>query len=178
MEMTDGKFDIELFKQRLYEARERAGFSTNAALAAASGASSASIGNYMNGKRTPRGLLDLVPIAKALGVSLDYLCGLSDDPKPSERFALETYYDVGRILDKLSLCFMYGGVSVNGDDVVLTMKDAKLASFVKREHTVVNLEGTVSVLRILDLIGDIEDEMRAEVLPQDSPLKMSERMGV
>lgn len=162
------QFDREQFATRLYTAKERAGFSKNTDLAAACGASASSIGYYLNQKRTPRGLDDLIPIAKALNVSIDFLCGLSDDPKPSKRFQLETYFDVYKALHKLSLSFENGTTIVKGDNVILTLKDAKLAGFISRVHKVIDLGGVISFSRVFDLLGDIEEEMRNEPLTNEA----------
>lgn len=72
--MTDGNFP-----KRLKETMTAKGL-TGRELAAAAGTSEATVSRYLSGARTPEGIDVLAGAAKALGVSSDYLLGLTNNP--------------------------------------------------------------------------------------------------
>lgn len=105
MEKTDYSFNSTIFQERLKAAMEKKHY-RNADLARITGISAATIGNYINGHRTPRGFADIVPVAKALDVSLDYLAGVigpdkQDDKKPSGLFRPQNYYEAVKMINLL-----------------------------------------------------------------------------
>lgn len=76
-----------IFSERLRALRTLKNLS-QAALADMLHISVRTIIRYENGDRVPD-LDTACLLAQVLGVSLDYLCGLSDNPHPSEPFPLE-----------------------------------------------------------------------------------------
>lgn len=70
-----------MFHERLNKALAVTGTQPSE-LARRSNMSRGQVSNYLNAKRTP-GVDIIVRFAKALGVSADFLLGLSDDPTPA-----------------------------------------------------------------------------------------------
>lgn len=70
------------FRIRLKEVRENKGLSQYA-LASAIGESQSTLASWENGRAMPRANT-LLKLAKHLGVSLDYLCGLSNVPEMAD----------------------------------------------------------------------------------------------
>ena len=68
--------DVERFIKRLQSSRKKQGFGRDR-LAELSGVSKSTIVNIENGKHLPY-LHTAIALAKALNVSLDWLCGLDD----------------------------------------------------------------------------------------------------
>lgn len=102
-----------IFQDRLKEAMNASRFETNTELAEASGISNQTIGNYLTGRRFPRGLTEVLQIAKSLNVSLDYLCGNSDTAKGrGTSIRLETYEDLYRIIAGFTTMFLSSSVSI------------------------------------------------------------------
>lgn len=101
------------FQDRLKEAMSASKFETNTELAEASGVSNQTIGNYLTGRRFPRGLTEVLQLAKSLNVSLDYLCGISDDAKDrSTSIRMETYEDLYRIIAGFTTMFLNSSISI------------------------------------------------------------------
>ena len=106
-------FDAELFKTRLNDSIKEKGYK-NAELASLCGVSAAAVGHYRKGTRSPRGANEIVPIAKALNVSLDYLYGLSDVKTPnSPRMRMNNYKDAYQAITALLSCFPIASITVN-----------------------------------------------------------------
>ena len=79
---------MEPFARNLQSEMERRGWNQTT-LAKRSGLAKATIGRYLSGERTP-GLLEATEIAKALGVPLDHLVGISSEiPSVTEREILK-----------------------------------------------------------------------------------------
>lgn len=79
--MQGEEFPSTIFSERLAELLRLRNM-TPAALARATGISSAAFSLILSGKRQDPGVTNAAKIASALGVSLDYLVGLSDTPAP------------------------------------------------------------------------------------------------
>jgi transcriptional regulator with XRE-family HTH domain len=78
------KMDMHVFAQRLRESRERQGLSQTE-LAARSGLNLGNV-NELEHERKPSVRADtLVALADTLEVSMDYLAGLTEDPRPRRR---------------------------------------------------------------------------------------------
>ena len=79
--------DFSQFAGTLREQLETHGFSQKQ-LARAAATTEATISRYVTGKNQPE-ISIVVRIAKALNVSVDYLCGLTDTPAPKESLGAE-----------------------------------------------------------------------------------------
>ena len=102
--MNDTQLNDTLFADRLRDARKAAGMSQTT-LGEAAGVSAQNISACEKGKNLPT-LFTAVALAKALGVSLDYLCGIDTGAaaaKPITR--LQTIADVVGHLSTLASIF-------------------------------------------------------------------------
>jgi transcriptional regulator with XRE-family HTH domain len=79
--------DNERFARTLEELIESRGISQKR-LSVDAGTTEATISRYIAGKNQPE-IKIVVRIAKALNVSVDYLCGLTDSPTPRENLGAE-----------------------------------------------------------------------------------------
>lgn len=95
--------DTSIFTERILETRKKANMSQRE-LGDAAAVSAQAVSAYERGLQLPT-LSAAADIAQALGVSLDYLVGLSDDPKapvaPRSYLPLSTVADVVEVLATL-----------------------------------------------------------------------------
>ena len=173
LERAKYSFDSDLFAKRLADAILQSDYN-KASLAKETGVSPQTIGNYANGKRTPRGVADVYPIAKALGVSLDYLFGLSDVKEiagasncgPSEP---KYYYDAVRLASKTSI--LPGGKIYTNDSktVTIVIEDDLLWRFINQENKLFELlgNGSLSERAFSIALDDLRDRMKETLLPED-----------
>lgn len=99
--MVGKRFDSKVFSDRLGKAMKKRGFDTISSLANRAGVSQPAISNYLDCSRIPK-LDAVVAIADSLGVSIDYLAGLSDMEQPAKsKFTPKNYRDVYEVIDDL-----------------------------------------------------------------------------
>ena len=96
----------EVIGERLVEARRRAGMN-QAELGAAIGGYSQSMMSHIEAGRTPLRFERAVEVARELGVSLDWLTGLTDDPTPAAELAERS--SGGKRLARLYLTWRHPG---------------------------------------------------------------------
>lgn len=176
MDATKYKFNGDLFKERLKQAIEKKSYK-NAELSRITGVSAATIGNYLNGNRTPRGFGDIVPVAKALNVSVDYLAGVVDynylDESEKDGGAHpRNYWDAVKLINVLLESF--GGkadLSVSlGNTVQLDINDSRLTVFLDQQRQLYDMVGgSLSVRAFSIALDDLNDKMRKT--PLESPVK-------
>lgn len=176
MDAMDYAFNEELFRERLKQALEKKGYS-KAQLSNMVGVTAATIGHYINGKRSPRGFGDLVPVAKALNVSLDYLAGVADynylDESEKDGGARpRNYLDVVKLINVLMESFK-GNTELTqslGSTVQLDIHDPKLMNFLNQQGKLYEMVGgPLSVRAFTIALDDLNDRMRKT--PLDSPIK-------
>ena len=154
MERNNYVFDQDLFQERLQKAMSKSGFKSNVALSSKTGVSAATIGNYIKGSRKPRGAEEIVPIAKALGVSVDYLYGISDYETPvrstGSKFEIENYEDAYRMIEALAGAFENTSArieeesdpyeeSARSEVLTILIRDKQLIEFKKQDEKIYNL---------------------------------------
>ena len=175
MDVTKYSFNGDLFKERLKQAIDKKRYK-NAELSRMTGVSAATIGNYLNGNRTPRGFGDIVPVAKALNVSVDYLAGvvdynyLDESDKPGSSYP-KNYYDVVRLMNILIESFK-GEADLSGFDntVQLEIKDSKLMNFLGQQDQLTKMVGRALSSRAFSIaLDDLNDKMRKTPLYSPIP---------
>ena len=129
-----------IFSQRLREARERQGL-TAAELSRQSGVAAQSLNSYesvssKNHKEPKIG--SAVKLAKTLGVSLDWLCGI-DEERTSNRFT--NYKDIAKCMLSLGECFYRANIYAPKDKeyVEIAFGDGTLARFFQEYNKMVSL---------------------------------------
>ena len=176
MDATQYSFNGDLFKERLKQAIEKKRYK-NAELSRITGVSAATIGNYLNGNRTPRGFGDIVPVAKALNVSVDYLAGVVDynylDESEKDGGAHpRNYWDAVKLINVLMESFK-GKTELTqsvGSTVQLDIADSKLMSFLNQQAQLYEMVGGSLSMRAFNIaLDDLNDKMRKT--PLESPIK-------
>ncbi len=174
-------FNSDLFRKRLEKSIKERGYK-NADLSRETGVTAATIGNYVNGNRIPRGFQEIVPLAKALDVSLDYLAGLSDEKAPQkDKFMIENYADAMRAIDSLTFCFQTDVKTIHHeaeligydpydekenysepyDEFVLTIRDNALCEFNRKRNALINALGDIIKIERYNLLyDDLAEEMK------------------
>ena len=179
-------FNEDLFRKRLRAAMNAKGYN-NAELAKVTQVSPVTIGHYLgtrsNNTRTPRGIADIYPIAKALDVSLDYLFGLTDtnsldESKEDGTTHPRNYLDAVKLMNVLMESFVtkatmkvhediddtYGTKGVN-----LWICDKKLASFIEKQQQLYDMVGGALSVRAFSIaLDDLNEEMRKT--PLETPV--------
>lgn len=172
MDATQYSFNGDLFKERLKQAIDNKHYK-NAELSRMTGVSAATIGNYINGNRSPRGFGDIVPIAKALNVSVDYLAGVCDynyldESNKAGSSIPQNYYDVVKLINILSESF---------DDVKLTktpngtmrleIPNEKLSDFLDQQEQLYDMVGGSLSLRAFNIaLDDLNEKMKKTPLEE------------
>ena len=173
MDATQYSFNEDVFKKRLKEAIDKKHYS-NAELARLTGVSAATIGNYVNGNRTPRGFGDIVPVAKALNVSVDYLAGVADynylvDSEKGGAVHPRNYLDAVRLATITSI--LPGGKIYTNDSktVTIVIEDDLLWRFINQENKLFELlgDGSLSERAFSIALDDLRDRMKETLLPED-----------
>lgn len=182
IEKVEYSFDKDLFRKRLAEVK---GGTSNADLAQKTGVSAATIGNYINGNRTPRGFGDIVPIAKALNVSVDYLAGVCDynyldENKNDGASHPQNYYDVVKLINTLLGSFEGKTelIQTLSYAVRIEIADEKLVSFLNQQKQLYDMVGGPLSARAFNIaLDDLSDKMRktkldtpiCDISPEDIP---------
>lgn len=104
--MVEKEIDMAKFSKRLKETRVEKNFDTQQKLAKEVGISTQALSSYESfGKNKNKGKMPrldtLFKLAYALGVSLDYLCGLCDSPSIADS-PIRSEYDVARTILRLA----------------------------------------------------------------------------
>lgn len=176
MDVTQYSFNGDLFKERLKEAIDKKHYK-NAELSRITGVSAATIGNYLNGNRTPRGFGDIVPVAKALNVSVDYLAGVVDfnylDESEKEGSSHpRNYWDAVKLINVLMESFK-GKTELTasiGNTLRLDIADSKLMSFMNQQAQLYEMVGgSLSVRAFSIALDDLNEKMKKTKL--ESPVK-------
>lgn len=109
------------FSMRLYEAMKLRKMS-QIDLARASGIHHGTISNYCRGKYIPKSE-KMTAIASALGVSVSYLAGYSDEPNPTGDPGLDAFLDT---FTRMTQPGSFGPVSVTSEElrIVLAYREA------------------------------------------------------
>ena len=186
MDVTKYSFNEDVFKERLKAAIEKKHY-TNAELARMTGVSAATIGNYVNGHRMPRGFGDIVPVAKALNVSLDYLAGVAESNyldernKPGSSYP-KNYYDVVKLMNILIESFK-GEADLSGFDntVQLEIRDSKLMNFLGQQDQLTKMVGRALSPRAFSIaLDDLNDKMKKTPLfsPIPDVLSIDELLAI
>lgn len=173
-------FNEDLFRSRLREAINEKNYK-NAQLSRITGVSAATIGHYLGtGKNTrkPRGVADIYPIAKALGVSLDYLFGLSDEKviggvRNDGSSEPKNYYDAVRMINTLTLAFLAkSDLTVSmGDSVQIVLNDPNLAEYMRQQKQLFDMHGiSLSDRAFVIALDDLNDKMKGHPIPEEYSL--------
>ena len=127
-------FDKNILADRLKIARTNKGF-TQKELSKKTGVSSVMISAYENKKadsgKNPA-LGNIVAISKVLGVSVDWLCGLSDNEKSENKKEIDTetfLYSMMSLLDKVPVGVDYSTDGVKNTEICISQV-TELYSFV------------------------------------------------
>ena len=126
------------FSDRLRESLKRSGMK-QIELSRRSGVDRSDISHYLRGDYLPK--LDRVErLASALGVSVSYLAGYTDDPNPTGDPGLDSFLDT---FTRMTQPDSFGSVSVSADELklILAFRDADPAI-------------QSAVRKLLDLGGD------------------------
>ena len=176
MDATQYDFNEDLFRERLKEALEKKGYS-KAKLSQMVGVTAATIGHYINGKRSPRGFGDLVPVARALNVSLDYLAGVVDynyldENEKGGAAHPRNYLDTVKLINVLLESFdgkadlLPGGLNT----VRLEINDSELRNYLDQQKQLYDMVGgSLSVRAFSIALDDLNDKMRKT--PLESPIR-------
>ena len=180
VEIYDWSFDDDRNSTACLEEMEKRGIK-NAELAEQTGISAATISNYRNGNRKPRGFEETVPISKALNVSLDYLAGVVDynyleESGKSGSSLPQNYYDAVKMLGMLALTFAENSdlSAITADLVRLDIRDHALAEFVRQQQELFDMLGrSLSERAFTIAIDDLNEKMKENPIPipEDLPFK-------
>ena len=107
--------------ERIREVMEKKGI-TAAEISRRSGIDRSSLSHYLSGDYKPK-TENLKKIADALGVTLSYLVGLSDDPAPTDDKELNDFLDA---FTRMTQPGSFGDVSISQEELqlVLAYRDA------------------------------------------------------
>ena len=174
MDAAQYSFNEDLFRERLKQAIEKKNYS-KADLSRKTGVSAATIGNYVNGNRTPRGFGDIVPVAKALNVSVDYLAGVVDynyldDCEKGGSSSPQTYYDAVRMINALNLAFLTKSSLMvgTGDSVQIILNDSDLAEYMRQQNQLFDMLGrSLSDRAFAIAFDDLNDKMKGHPIPEE-----------
>lgn len=149
-EVPNYEIDDQKFATRLKESFDKSSYQNQKEIANECGISEGTLSGWFKGNNLPKGLSTIVPLCKALGVSLDYLCGLSEDPhsnKSTDKVELQTYDEAFQMVQLLKNCFRDNEIEhwregpsqyELTDQFRIIIRDSTLIDFIQQYNVIVD----------------------------------------